>query len=212
MAEQKLYPAQGISLSHFGQTLERWFQSQQLETQLLDGGVAGVTVQARMKKDWRFYVGASTALSVTVTPSGDNILVQIGAAKWADKVVGGVAAAIVFWPLAALPAWGAYKQKQLFDDAFQFIDRYMASGGQVTLPPTRGAAFAPQPAPVSKAPAPTTAPAMTGALCPACGKPTREGANFCDNCGARLQSSCGQCGATLRPGAKFCDSCGAKVA
>jgi class 3 adenylate cyclase len=44
--------------------------------------------------------------------------------------------------------------------------------------------------------------------CVACGHENREGAAFCDECGATLQPACTSCGAQNRPGAKFCDSCG----
>lgn len=49
------------------------------------------------------------------------------------------------------------------------------------------------------------------AQCPSCGNPVREGARFCDSCGADLAPACAECGAALRPGAKFCDNCGAPV-
>jgi class 3 adenylate cyclase/predicted ATPase len=45
--------------------------------------------------------------------------------------------------------------------------------------------------------------------CSKCGADNREGARFCDNCGAKLSSKCSSCGAENRTDAKFCDSCGA---
>jgi len=59
--------------------------------------------------------------------------------------------------------------------------------------------------------------AAAATSCPQCGQPLREGAQFCDNCGASLASSpspvsvCAACGADLREGAKFCASCGQAV-
>lgn len=44
--------------------------------------------------------------------------------------------------------------------------------------------------------------------CPSCSKDNREGAAFCDGCGAPLAPKCANCDAQLRPGAKFCDTCG----
>jgi class 3 adenylate cyclase/tetratricopeptide (TPR) repeat protein len=45
--------------------------------------------------------------------------------------------------------------------------------------------------------------------CSKCGADNREGARFCDKCGAKLSPRCALCGAENRTDAKFCDSCGA---
>jgi len=47
--------------------------------------------------------------------------------------------------------------------------------------------------------------------CPKCQHENREGAKFCEECGAKLQPICSNCGAELRPQAKFCDECGVKL-
>jgi hypothetical protein len=45
-------------------------------------------------------------------------------------------------------------------------------------------------------------------ICPTRGGDNREGAKFCNNCGAPLPLRCPGCGTENRPGAKFCDDCG----
>jgi class 3 adenylate cyclase/tetratricopeptide (TPR) repeat protein len=47
--------------------------------------------------------------------------------------------------------------------------------------------------------------------CSSCDSDCREGAKFCDVCGAALATRCPSCGATNRPNAKFCEGCGALV-
>ena len=44
--------------------------------------------------------------------------------------------------------------------------------------------------------------------CPGCGKPYKEGARFCSDCGKSLAAACPKCNATVEQGAKFCPSCG----
>jgi class 3 adenylate cyclase/tetratricopeptide (TPR) repeat protein len=44
--------------------------------------------------------------------------------------------------------------------------------------------------------------------CSKCGADNREGARFCDKCGAKFSPRCPSCGAENRTDAKFCDSCG----
>src|SRR3990172_8551504 len=48
--------------------------------------------------------------------------------------------------------------------------------------------------------------------CPRCRHDLREGARFCDQCGAPLAARCSRCQGDLREGAKFCDQCGTPVA
>jgi len=47
------------------------------------------------------------------------------------------------------------------------------------------------------------------AQCTKCGFENAFGANFCQQCGARLARLCARCGHTLEPAARFCGACGA---
>ncbi|HXJ84906.1 MAG TPA: adenylate/guanylate cyclase domain-containing protein [Candidatus Methylomirabilis sp.] len=47
--------------------------------------------------------------------------------------------------------------------------------------------------------------------CPRCRTNNREEAQFCRECGARLEAVCPVCGAHLDPGTKFCDACGTSL-
>ena len=47
--------------------------------------------------------------------------------------------------------------------------------------------------------------------CKKCEADNREGARFCDKCGAKLSPLCPSCGAENRPDARFCDSCGSAL-
>jgi hypothetical protein len=201
MPEQRIYQAPGIDLAHFGQALAQWFESQNMETQVLGGSPNVITIQARQPKDWKAYVAGSVALSVMATLQGSQLTVQMGSAKWADKVAGGVVAMILFWPLAAFPAWGALKQKQIIDEAESWIQRYVASGGGSAPVDT-------QPFSLQSAPA-----GAGGVACPSCGAQVAAGNKFCGSCGAKMDEElvCAQCGAKLNPGAKFCENCGAKT-
>jgi hypothetical protein len=199
MADQKVYQAPGIDLQHLGQSLDQWYTAQGYKTQLLAGPGGAVVVQA-VKGGGLIKAFADQALTVTLTTQADNLFVQTGGAKWVTHAVSGVVGLIIFWPLAALPAYGAYKQKEMIDQTYQFIDQYVASGGAVpTAMPMAG-----------MAPIASAAP-RAQATCPSCNKPLRPGAKFCDSCGAKIATNCAKCGAALRPGAKFCDSCGASL-
>ena len=44
--------------------------------------------------------------------------------------------------------------------------------------------------------------------CPACQFENRDGINFCEECGAKLELKCPGCGALIPLGRKFCGNCG----
>ena len=44
--------------------------------------------------------------------------------------------------------------------------------------------------------------------CPRCKFENREGAKFCKECGAKLETACRNCGSKNPPGSKFCHDCG----
>jgi hypothetical protein len=48
--------------------------------------------------------------------------------------------------------------------------------------------------------------------CPKCRAEHDRAARFCEECGARLETTCSNCGKPLTPGKKFCRSCGAPAA
>jgi hypothetical protein len=196
MADQRIYKAVNLDVHQMASELVRWFEGQDMEAQVVDYGQGGTMIQARAKDFIKKY---SVALTVTITPQGDTLLVQTGSAKWAANAVSAVAAAIIFWPLLALPAYTSLKQKELIDDTWQYIDRVMATAGSA-LSSGMGT-----PSPATPAPA---APAPAAVTCPACGETVRPGARFCEHCGTPLAAACPKCGAVVRSGAKFCDSCG----
>src|SRR4249919_397694 len=49
-------------------------------------------------------------------------------------------------------------------------------------------------------------------LCPSCGSPNAEVANFCGSCGGRLTASCPHCRAVVAVGVDVCHACGGSLA
>jgi len=44
--------------------------------------------------------------------------------------------------------------------------------------------------------------------CPACGHENPEGAKFCNECGAKIETACPRCNKVNPQESKFCNECG----
>ena len=199
MADQRAYKINNFDLQHFSQEMARFYEGQDFEVQAVTSP-GGVMIQARAKD---FIKKLSVALTVTATVQGDNVLVQTGSAKWGMNAVNAVVATVIFWPLLALPAYTSLKQKQLIDDTWSLVERYMVSIGAYPAMTTGVVSQLP--------PAQPQKPSASDVSCPSCGKSTRSEAKFCDHCGKPMDAACAKCGSALRSEAKFCDNCGAPV-
>jgi len=47
--------------------------------------------------------------------------------------------------------------------------------------------------------------------CSHCGHDNKDGAKFCNECGAKLDLVCAACATVNAPGSKFCNECGARL-
>jgi len=65
-------------------------------------------MQARKSNTLRDLTGLSSALTIKITPEAGGTRVEIGMQKWFDKAAVAAVGAIVFAPLVALAAIGAY--------------------------------------------------------------------------------------------------------
>ena len=147
-------------------------------------------VQARKSNTLRDLTGLSSALTIKVTPEPGGTRVEIGMQKWFDKAAVAAVGAIVFAPLLALAALGAYWQYKLTEDAWKIIEDHVARKAGGYVPPLPG-------------------------RCGTCGTAASAGSTFCSSCGANLRAgvSCAACGAIQKdPNARFCNSCGQPLA
>ncbi len=149
--------------------------------------VASTSVlQARKSSMLLDLAGLSAALTIKVTSEHGGTRVEMGMQKWLEKAAVGAVAYLVFPPLLALPALGAYWQHKLTEDAWKIIEAHIARKAGGYVPPLPG-------------------------RCGTCGSAATSGSDFCSTCGAdmRVGRSCDSCGAKQKdPGARFCNRCG----
>ncbi len=68
--------------------------------------------------------GTQRALTVQLSVKDNELQVQIGNAKWEDKVVG-YALGLVFFPLLITATYGVVKQSEMKREILDYIDRYI---------------------------------------------------------------------------------------
>jgi hypothetical protein len=150
--------------------------------------VSSTTVlQARKTGTLRDLTGLSAALTIKVTPEHGGTRVEMGMQKWFDKAAVAAVAFVVFPPLLALPALGAYWQHKITEDAWKVIEAHVARKAGGYVPPMPG-------------------------RCGTCGSVVTSGSAFCSGCGANMRAahaSCASCGAQQKDSsARFCNRCG----
>ena len=185
----------GITIEAVGEHLVQWFR--QTKNMIAEGGPAqggGYFVQAKDQEDgWKKISGMTKAIQIQILRADQNIIVNCDFGNWSDKVGAGVVGAFVFAPLAVTAAYGAVKQKNLPNEIFAEIERFIMMGGQSII-----ASVGPQ--------------IQNNQIeCSSCHKLIEKGQKFCPYCGNKAQNECPNCGAPLDPGVRFCPNCGANV-
>lgn len=86
----------------------------------------GYFLQAKSPEStWKKLAGMSKATQVQIVGGDNSITVSIGSGEWTDKIGAGVVGAVIFAPLMVTAAFGAFGQKKLIDDIFEFIEKYI---------------------------------------------------------------------------------------
>src|SRR6266404_3140251 len=182
--DSRYYP--GVEADVFKLVAElRSIFDQDYEVQTMHNSSTTV-VQARKSSTLRDLTGLSAALTIKITPEAGGTRVEIGMQKWLDKAAVAAVGAIVFAPLLALAALGAYWEYRLTEDAWKIIEDHIASKAGGYVPPLPG-------------------------RCGTCGAANIAGSDYCSSCGANLQvgRNCPSCGVVQKEvSARFCNRCG----
>ena len=143
-------------------------------------------LQARKSSTLRDLTGLSSALTIKITPEAGGTRVEMGMQKWLDKAAVAGVGVVLFPPLVALAALGAYWQYKLTEDTWKIIENHIARKAGGYVPPLPG-------------------------RCGTCGAANIAESDFCSACGANLKvgRTCSNCGAPQKDNAaRFCNRCG----
>ena len=183
--DNRYYPGVEVDVPQVMAELRRLFDEDDYEVQTMQVASTAV-LQARKSNTLRDLTGLSAALTIKITPEHGGTRVEIGMQKWFDKAAVAAVGAIIFAPLLALAALGAYWQYRVTEDAWKIIEDHIARRAGGYVPPMPG-------------------------RCGTCGVAASAGSAYCSTCGADLQvgRTCESCGNVQRDAsARFCNRCG----
>ncbi len=185
--DNRFYPGVEVDVSQVTAELRRLFDADEAyEVQHVQVSATSV-LQARKSSMLRDLTGLSSALTIKLTPEHGGTRAEIGMQKWFEKAAVAAVAFMVFPPLMALPALGAYWQHKITEDAWRIIEAHIARQAGGYVPPLPG-------------------------RCGTCGAVVTSNSDFCATCGADMRvghASCTSCGAKQKDSsARFCNRCG----
>ena len=186
--DNRYYPGVEADIPQLSSELRSLFDSE-YEVQTFQ--VSNTSIfQARKSNTLRDLTGLSSALTIKITPEPGGTRVEIGMQKWFDKAAVAAVGMIMFPPLMALAALGAYWQYKVTEDAWKIIESHIARKAGGYVPPMPG-------------------------RCGTCGAANVVGSDYCSSCGANLKVGryCPHCEAPQKePSARFCNRCGKPLA
>lgn len=194
MADSKIFKlSDGVDIEKVGQAIQGWLrEKKQLHAEGMHTN-EGYLVQAKEEDSWKKIVGMDSAIQVQIFKAGeDQIMVNVGSGKWVDKAGAATIGMVAFAPLAVTAAIGAWNQKKLPDELFEFVEQFILSGGKTVM--------------VSMSASQDIKDGEV--ICPNCKAVNNAGAKFCVSCGTKLGKECPNCHAAVGLDTKFCPECG----
>jgi Double zinc ribbon len=185
--DSRYYPGVEADVPQISAELRNVFDSE-FEVQVFQVSNTSI-LQARKSSTLRDLTGLSSALTIKITPEPGGTRVEIGMQKWFDKAAVAAVGVVVFPPLLALAALGAYWQYKLTEDTWKIIENHISRKAGGYVPPLPG-------------------------RCGTCGAANIAESDFCSSCGANLRvgRSCSNCGAPQKDNAaRFCNRCGTSL-
>ncbi|MEG1618180.1 MAG: zinc ribbon domain-containing protein [Eubacterium sp.] len=198
MSDSKVYTLkESISIQMVAENVQRFLSEQK---KLISEAIKtsdGYLVQAKAAENWKKFAGMDAGIQVQLSLVGDHSLsANIGSGKWVDKAATAAVGALIFWPLLATSAVGAWGQKKLPEDILNFIDQYVSTGTYPSLFTMENVG---------------TFSAGSGVTCPNCHSFNPVDSKFCQRCGLKLGIECPHCNASIPADTKFCPRCGGSV-
>ncbi len=125
MPQARFYDANGVPVQELAAAAADFFRQDNFDTTIQDQ--SGRTIlQINKQGGVRYVFGLAYSLTVVLTPQPDGrVLVELGGETWGDKIASGAIGWVLLPPLVFTAAYGAWKQSELDDRFWAFINGYI---------------------------------------------------------------------------------------
>ena len=113
-------PTPAVDVPALAEALCQWYEDQRLTAVARQATPGGMMVQCRSRAVERVF-GMGAALTVLLRHDGEDLLVEIGAAKWIGKGVGAAGASLVFHLMLIPVGIGVLRQYKLPRQTISFL-------------------------------------------------------------------------------------------
>jgi len=123
--KRRVFKGKAGKLNGAATMVEQLMRSENLEIQVVNN-TDQIIIQGRKPPAWYIMLlGLDIAASVTLTVTGNDLISEIGGAKWMDKAAGVAIAWFIFGPVILATVWGAYMQNVLFNKIDNALIEYL---------------------------------------------------------------------------------------
>jgi hypothetical protein len=219
MAEIRTFHAPGIDQGDVARKVSSWLVLHDFEARIVDLPDGRTTVQARQPKSWRYILGMSSALNITISTEGGKLAVETDAGQWAEKVAVGAVGVFILHPLLITMAYGTWKQMQLPEKVFEVIEQYIRerqgkewpgkkTQGEERQGEERQGEEGKSPASATRIPVQSSnEPTPVTDISETASAPAPENVPSI----APEETVCANCGKVVDEESKYCDQCGARL-
>lgn len=126
MTQARFYTTHGVPVPELAAAAADFFRRDSFDAGFQTDYAGRTVLKIGKENTGRFILGLNFALTVVFTPQPDNrVLVELGGESWTDKIVGGALGAFFIFPLLFTAAYGAWKQSELDDQFWGFLDGHI---------------------------------------------------------------------------------------
>jgi hypothetical protein len=119
-----------VPAEELARALADHFRAQEFETQVFRTGGDGIAMQARKESLWRHALGVAYAVTVVITPAGDQLSISLGGHEWLDAALSAGIGLVALPPVLLGTAYGIWKENQLDAEVWRVIDARTSAAEQ----------------------------------------------------------------------------------
>ena len=135
MSRKTTIKGKAVDIDLCAEHIQRTYQADGCGTQKLffeENGATGIIVQIKNSISTagsvlRTVTGLNSCATLKLTATGNDLVVEVMAGKWIDKVGAAVVSWFVLWPLFVTAAIGAFRQKAFLDKVYNDAMTWLAT-------------------------------------------------------------------------------------